>query len=51
MDYKVVYGCALYADILKPVSLLSLSLQGNDLDIVLEIKKYFKVYCSTKKSV
>ena len=42
MDYKVIYGCALYADILKPVSLLSLSLQGNDLDIVLGIKNILK---------
>ena len=42
MDYKVIYGCALYVDILKPVSLLSLSLQGNDLDIVLGIKNILK---------
>jgi len=41
-DYKVLYGCSLYADILKPVSLLSLTLQGNDLDIVLGIKNILK---------
>ena len=42
MDYKVIYGCALYVDILKPVSRLSLSLQENDLDVVLGIKNILK---------
>ena len=42
MDYKVIYGCALYADILKPVSLHSLFLHENDLDIVLGTKNILK---------
>ncbi len=48
MDYRMLYGCALYADILKPVSLLSLSLQGNDLDIVLGIKNILKANVALK---
>ena len=34
--------CAMYVDILKPPSLLSLSLQGNELDMVLGIKNTLK---------
>ena len=35
---RILVGCALYADILKPASLLSLTLQDNNLDVVLGIK-------------
>lgn len=50
MDYRVIYGCSLYAEILKPVSLLSLSLQGNDLDIVLGIKNILKAQLALKNT-
>ncbi len=46
--YKVLFGCALYADILKPVSILSLSLQNSDLDIVLGIKNIIKATATLK---
>lgn len=42
MQYRTIFGCALYVDILKPPSLLSLSLQGSGLDIVLGIKNILK---------
>ncbi len=45
MDHRMLYGCAQYADILKPVSLLSLSLQGN------EIKNILKANVALKKSL
>ena len=35
VQYKSILGCDLYVDLLKPPSLLSLSLQGCELDIVL----------------
>ena len=34
VQYKCILGCAMYVDLLKPPSLLSLSLQGCQLDIV-----------------
>ena len=42
MQYRTIVGCAMYVDILKPPSLLSLSLQGCELDIVLGIKNILK---------
>lgn len=40
---KLLVGCAMYIDALKPVSLLSLSLQGNDTaDIVISIESTLK---------
>ena len=42
MQYKVLLGCALYADILKPASMLSLSLQNKAVDTVLGIKNILK---------
>ena len=42
MQYKVLFGCALYTDILKPASILSLSLQNKGMDIVLGIKNILK---------
>lgn len=38
----MLIGCALYVDILKPPSLLSLTLQNNKVDIVLSIKHILK---------
>ena len=42
------FGCALYVDILKPPSILSLSLQGSGLDIVLGIKNILKSVTALK---
>lgn len=42
MQYRTILGCAMYVDILKPPSLLSLSLQGSELDKVLGIKNILK---------
>ena len=40
---KSLVGCAMYIDVLKPVSLLSLSLQGNDaVDVVISIENTLK---------
>lgn len=39
---KMLIGCALYVDILKPPSLLSLTLQDHKVDIVLSIKHILK---------
>ena len=40
---KILVGCAMYIDALKPVSLLSLSLQGNDtVDIVISTENMLK---------
>ena len=36
---KILIGCSLYIDVLQPASLLSLTLQGHKLDIVLGNKK------------
>ena len=42
MQYRTILGCAMYVDILKPASLLSLSLQESELDMVLGIKNILK---------
>ena len=41
MDAKLV-GCAMYIEVLKPPSVLSLSLQGSDTDIIFGIKLLLK---------
>ena len=46
-QYKTIFGCALYVDILKLPSILSLSLQGSLLDIVLGIKIILKSVTAT----
>ena len=38
VQYKYVLDCALYVDILKPASILSLCLQDTELDVVAGIK-------------
>ena len=48
MQYKTILGCAMYVDILKPPSLLSLSLQGCELDTVLGIKNILKSTAALK---
>ena len=48
MEYKTILGCAVYVDILKAPSLLSLSLQGNELDTVCGIKHILKSIASLK---
>ena len=48
MQYRTIFGCALYVDILKPASILSLSLQGSGLDIVLGIKNILKSVTALK---
>ena len=40
--YSGIVGCAMYVDILKPPSLLSMSLQASKLDVVLGIKDTLK---------
>jgi hypothetical protein len=47
MQYKTILGCAMYVDI-KPPSLLSLSLQGCELDTVLGIKNILKSTAALK---
>ena len=46
--YNTLVGCAMYVDILKPPSLLSLSLQGHELDTVLGIKNTLKSVTALK---
>ena len=46
---KILVGCSLYIDVLQPASLLSLTLQGLKLDIVLGIKHIVKTVESLKK--
>ena len=41
-NYRILVGCAVYVDILKGPALLSLSLQGSQLDTVLGIKSIMK---------
>ena len=48
MQYKTIFGCALYVDILKPPSLLSQSLQHSELDVVLGIKNILKSVSALK---
>ena len=45
---RTILGCALHADILKLPSILSLSLQGSGLDIVLGIKNILKSVTALK---
>ena len=47
---KLLIGCSLYTDVLQPASLLSLTLQGHKLDIVLGIKHIVKTVISLKKA-
>jgi len=42
VQYRYILGCALYADILKPASILSLCLQDTELDVVAGIKSVLK---------
>ena len=46
---RMLLGCALYVDVLKPPSLLSLALQGDSIDVVLGIKHILKSSHSLKK--
>ena len=46
---KILIGCAMYIEALKPVSLLSLSLQGEGADIVLSMENTMKSVKSLKK--
>lgn len=39
---KSLVGCAMYIEVLKPPSILSLSLQGSDIDIIFGIKQLLK---------
>ena len=47
-EAKIVVGSAMYTDALKPASLLSLTLQGDDIDIVQGIKHILKCHSSLK---
>lgn len=47
-NYNTLVGCAMYVDILKPPSLLSLSLQDHELDTVLGIKNMLKSVTALK---
>lgn len=48
-NYNTLVGCAMYVDILKPPSLLSLSLQGHELDMVLGINNTLKSVTALKR--
>ena len=48
IQFRTILGCALYVDILKPPSLLSLSLQESEVDIVLGIKNILKSAAALK---
>ena len=45
---KVLVGCAMFVEVLKPPSFLSLSLQGADIDIVFGIKQILKTSTTLK---
>jgi len=45
----MIIGSALYTDVLKLASLLSLSLQNEDIDVVQGIKSILKSHTSLKK--
>lgn len=45
----MLIGSALYTDALKPVSLLSLALQGDAVDVIEGIKHILKSHTSLKK--
>lgn len=46
---RMIIGSALYTDALKPASLLSLTLQDDDIDVVQGIKNILKSHTSLKK--
>ena len=46
---RMIIGSALYTDALKPASLLSLTLQDDDIDVVQSIKNILKSHTSLKK--
>ena len=48
-DARMIIGSALYADALKPASLLSLTLQDDDINIVQGIKHILKAHSALKK--
>lgn len=47
-DPKMLFGCAMFIDALKPVSLLSLTLQNENADIVMSIENTLKSVKSLK---
>ena len=46
---RMIIGCALYTDVLKPASLLSLTLQDDNVDVAQGIKSILKSHTSLKK--
>ena len=48
-EARMLIGSALYADALKPASLLSLTLQDDDVDVIQGIKHILKSHSSLKK--
>ena len=48
---KFLVGCAMYTEVLKPPSTLSLSLQGSDVDIVFGIKQLLKASTTLRSMV
>ena len=50
-DAKIIIGCAMYIEVLKPPSILSLSLQGSDVDIVFAMKQILKTTDALKSLV
>ena len=48
-EAKMIIGTALYTDALKPASLLSLTMQDDDIDVVKGIKHILKSHSSLKK--
>ena len=47
-ECKILVGCALYSEVLKPPSIISLSLQGSNIDIVFAIKQILKATSALK---
>lgn len=47
-DCRILIACALYIEVLKPPSILSLALQGSSIDIVLAIKQILKTASALK---
>ena len=48
-NYSTIVGCAMYIDILKSPSLLSISLQASELDVILGIKNILKSTTALKE--
>ena len=48
---QMLTGCALYTDALKPVSILSLSLQMDGADIVMSIENTLKALMALKNRI